>query len=321
MIGRRPRARQVVLTGALAVICVAAAAGRAAAYVRYKTDSGMPFYWPQTCVPVTAYPNDLTDMTPDQTMHASSAAAATWSGGADQECTYLQVQVGNSSAPTPTARYDSRNSVIFRHDSWCKSSDPVGTCNYDPAALAITSVFVNTRDGKIRDGDIEVNAKYFVWTDLDIEPVAHGKQDLQNALTHEMGHLIGLDHTCYGTPTPPLDGSGNVATDSNGVLIPSCDKASDAVRATTMFASAMPGDVSKRTLAADDQQAVCDIYPKAQDPMVCPAASPSTDPGCACALARRGNGGGAGDGALLAGGGLAVALLGWRRRRRPGDER
>ena len=37
-----------------------------------------------------------------------------------------------------------------------------------------------------------------------------------------------------------------------------------------MFASALPGDTAKRTLAPDDKQAVCDIYPIASDPMLCP---------------------------------------------------
>ena len=36
-----------------------------------------------------------------------------------------------------------------------------------------------------------------------------------------------------------------------------------------MFPSAESGDVDKRTLAPDDQRAVCEIYPAADDPNVC----------------------------------------------------
>src|SRR4051812_27799060 len=180
---------------ALGVVAGAALVPRpAAAYVRYVTDAGIPFYWAQDCVPVTAYPNDLTDMTPDQTLAAATGAAAAWSGNA---CTYLAINVTASTDPTPPARYDARNSVVFHRDVWCNPDPATARCRFDPAALAITSVFVNTKDGKIRDGDIEVNAKYFVWTDVDTDQDPNGKQDLQNALTHEMGHLIGLDHTCY----------------------------------------------------------------------------------------------------------------------------
>jgi len=104
---------------------------------------------------------------------------------------------------TPVARYDYKNSLVFRTTTWCAPSDAAGTCSYDAAALAITSVFVNKKDGHIRDADIEVNSKNFIWTDLDIDPTAHGKQDLQNALAHEMGHLVGLDHTCVPAGVEP----------------------------------------------------------------------------------------------------------------------
>jgi len=89
-----------------------------------------------------------------------------------------------------------------------------------------------------------------------------------------MGHVIGLDHTCYLQGPPPLDNTGQP--------IPDCANASPDVLATTMFPSANPGDIDKRDLAPDDQQAVCDIYPAAEDPKTC---SPgNTDPGgCSCA--------------------------------------
>jgi MYXO-CTERM domain-containing protein len=108
--------------------------------------------------------------------------------------------------------------------------------------------------GVIVDADIEVNAKNFVWGDVALQPGT--KQDLQSTLTHEMGHLLGFDHTCVmaGAPgAPPLDDMGNP--------VPSCDDASAAVRATTLFPSVTPNDVSKRTLEPDDQRAVCTTYP------------------------------------------------------------
>jgi MYXO-CTERM domain-containing protein len=294
---------------ALGVLASAALAARpAAAYVRYKTDSGIPFYWPQDCVAVTAYPNDLTDMPPDQTMHAAQAAADAWSKAGDA-CTYMTITVTSSSGPTPPAAFDYYNNLVFRAQSWCKSGDPTGMC-YDPSALAITSVFVGIKDGQIRDADIEVNAKYFVWADLDLD-MSKDKQDLQNALTHEMGHLIGLDHTCY-TPNPTMPTPR--PTDNTGQLVPDCSDAPPAVQATTMFASAPAGDTSKRTLAPDDQQAVCDIYPAAQDPMVCPPPGPPlTQSGCQCGAGGPAAGTWAGAGGLLL---AAAALLRARRRKR-----
>jgi hypothetical protein len=184
-----------------------------------------------------------------------------------------------STAPAPNAKYDQRNSLIFRKDSWCRWDDPVGTCSYDPAALAITSVFVSP-DGKIRDGDIEVNARYFVWTDVLSDPNSNGKQDLQNALTHEMGHLIGLDHTCIVPGGPTVDQYGHPLVDNTGAPVPDCADANQAVKDSTMFPSATPGDTTKRTLSSDDSQAVCDIYPVAQDPKMCPGPNPPASSGC-----------------------------------------
>jgi MYXO-CTERM domain-containing protein len=85
--------------------------------------------------------------------------------------------------------------------------------------------------------------------------------DLRNTLTHEVGHFVGLAH----------------ARDP----------------AATMDASTQMREVEKRTLAADDVDGVCAIYP-AED-----------DGGCGC-----GSGGAAGALALL------VAALALRRPRR-----
>jgi MYXO-CTERM domain-containing protein len=285
--------------------------GRAHAFVRYKTESTMVgFYWPQSWVPVTAYPLSIKDargemeMTSDQILAAATAAGDSWSK-AQNDCTYLQINLGSSTAAAPAAKYDARNSLVFRTTTWCPS-DPAAAC-YDPAALAITSVFVNKKDGKIRDADIEVNAKNFVWADLDVEPSAQGKQDLQNALAHEMGHLIGLDHTCVPAGTPPP-----IPVDNDGNEVPDCETAPQAVRETTMFASAIPGDKEKRTLAPDDIAAVCAIYPVANDPMIYITGNEDTS-ACACAL----DGDGRGAGAVVPILGMLAALV-LRRRARGG---
>jgi len=168
-------------------------------------------------------------------------------------------------------------------------------------------VSASTSTGLIKDADIEVNAFNFRWADLVMHPdlAAPGMtvHDQQNALTHEMGHLIGLDHTCYLQPPAPLDNNGNP--------IPYCADAPPEVLATTMFPSANPGDIDKRTLAPDDQQAVCDIYPAAMDPMNCAPVSQIEPTGCNCATAA---------GATAPGAALtmvaAVALLAVRARSR-----
>jgi MYXO-CTERM domain-containing protein len=305
---------RAALAGVVLGVVMLASVGRAQAYVRYRTEETMVnFYWPQTWVPVSVYPDSMQvngkmEMTPEQILAASTAAADVWSD-VQNPCTYLRINVASSSAATPVARYDGRNALVFRTTSWCAPTDKPGMCSYDAAALAITSVFVNKKDGRIRDADIEVNSLNFIWTDLDTEPDPVGKQDLQNALAHEMGHLIGLDHTCVTAD------SGEVKIDNLGQPAPVCETAPQAVKETTMFASATPGDVGKRTLAPDDKLAVCEIYPLADDPKVYKT-YPDEETGCACAVDGAG-GAGRGAGVLVALVGV-VASLALRRRGRSG---
>jgi hypothetical protein len=300
---------------ALAALALSLGAGRPAeAYVRYKTASGLDFYWPQTCVPVSVYPasmmgaNGNMEMTPDEIVHAATAAAAAW-GASMNACTFLQINVTESTDPTPRAGLDYTNNIVFRVTSWCPTSGPC----YPDAALAITSVFVNKKNGQIIDGDIEINVKNFAWADLDLDAAVTGDQDLQNALTHEMGHLVGLDHTCF-VPSLPKPGQppATPAIDNSGNPVPYCDDAPADVQATTMFASAIPGDKAKRTLAPDDIAGVCDIYPLGADPMFCPVKDVAP-PDSGCSFGASGRGGG---GAALAALG-AFVLAARRRRGRP----
>ncbi len=236
----------------------------AQAFVRYYTETGAPFYWAQATVPLTAYLRDFNQptMTADQVAGAVTAAAAAWSEG-QNACTYMTLEPATSNDPAPRAANDAHNALIFRNSNWCQLA-PDGSCEieYDASALAFTWDTANKMTGQIYDADIEVNLVDFSWADVVADPTAVEDMDLQNALTHEMGHFIGLDHTCYD----PLSPNSNRPLDNNGMTIPACDLASPDVQATTMYPSAMPGDTQKRTLAPDDQNGVCSIYPVGKRP-------------------------------------------------------
>jgi uncharacterized protein (TIGR03382 family) len=296
---------------ALAVVAAAVLLGRslpAEAFVRYLTDDNAPFFWAQATVPITGYANDFTQtsMTTDQVGNALSGAAAAWSQETNS-CTYLELVPALSTAQTPLAVNDGHNSLIFHNSLWCHVAAD-GKCNidYDASALAVTTDTANTRTGQILDADVEVNLVDYQWADLVADPELSSDMDLQNALTHELGHLIGLDHTCYD---PLSSTTGIRPDDNNGQQIPDCVTASPDVQATTMFPSAMPGDTQKRTLAPDDMNAVCTIYPVDDPP---PPPGTGVNGGCeGCAAA--GGPGGSGTAATL---GLLAAVLVARRRPR-----
>jgi hypothetical protein len=305
------RARIAIAAGAAAA-CLLAAGGQARAYVRYRTETGQPFAWSSTCLGIIAYPAGLADMMPaDQVIAAATAAGDAWSAG-QVTGTALDIQVAATDGPPPAAAHDGQNSLLFRSDGWCGAGNTTDTCTYDPAALALTTVFARKSTGEMLDADIEVNATFFSWGDLDIGTPAADVHDLQNALTHEVGHFIGLDHPCVlpgSTTTRPLDNLGNP--------VPDCDVAPPAVMESTMFPSSMAGDLSKRTLAPDDELAAREIYPAvAGAPAVCAPPEPHlTGPsGCAVSGAVAPTPGGL---AFLAGA-LALGAARARARRRKG---
>ena len=304
---RRGTGRASTVALAVAAALLVGRSRPAEAFVRYLTDDNAPFFWAQTTVPITGYSNDFTQtsMTIDQVDRAVQGAAAAWSKEANS-CTYLELVPALSTAATPLAVNDGHNSLIFHNTIWCHVGAD-GNCNvaYDNSALAVTTDTANTRTGQIYDADVEVNLVDYQWADLVEDPALTNDMDLQNALTHELGHLIGLDHTCFDAFAST---SGVRPHDNADQPLPDCATASVDVQGTTMFPSAQPGDTQKRTLAPDDVNALCTIYDVNAPP---PPPGTGVNGGCNCRAAGR-----PGDTGAAATFGLLAAVLSARRRRR-----
>lgn len=297
---------------------MAAGAGRAEAFVRARDNVGNAVYWQTTCPQATIYLNGFGGkpggLPVDQAVKSIAAAAHAWGPDA-VTCPgttdgHPQLEITTTLAPVdakpPTIAWDSRNAIVIRTEAWAKSGDSsIDGYNFD--ALAVTTV-TSRGDGHIVDADIEVNAVNKTWIDLDPGvSVTAGQSsfepsDLQNTLTHEFGHFLGLDHTCFN-PQP-----GKVwPVDDEGQKVPDCQDAPSAVAMTVMFDSARSLETSKRFLSDDDKRAICAI--SASSPWSCDLDQPAD--GCAVAPTRPGWGA-RGAGALA---GFATLVMFAARRR------
>ncbi|HZA13855.1 MAG TPA: myxosortase-dependent metalloprotease, MXAN_2677/MXAN_2678 family [Myxococcaceae bacterium] len=130
------------------------------------------------------------------------------------------------------------NSCYNKYDCW---GGRTGT-------LALTTTTYDLDTGHIHDTDIEANDLFFFFTTVDA-PQCGGSpsascvsSDVQNTMTHELGHALGLDHA-------PETFS-------------------------TMFATADKGEIAKRQIDSDSARYLCEAYPYSGIPLDCVALRP-----------------------------------------------
>ena len=301
--------------GAASICLGLAAAGPANAYVRYETQSGNPFSWRTQTVDIVGYPHGLPSMPVEQITAALQASVSAWSTEDPDNavCSYLKLSLTMKPESTvpPAAVNDGDNTIAIRDGDWesiCSTTKQGKKVCHLPGELALTTVW-SRACGEIVEADVEVNAKDFSWADLSATNNP-GLQDLQNAVTHEVGHFIGLDHTCLLGALVDSTGAPIEPVDNTGAKVPFCSSTdlTPAERDATMYPSAQPGDVTKRSLSADDRQGLCEIYPKGTTPAHCGLGSG----GGACTVAPEPGGHRRGGGhwlaAIAAGAGIGAAV-------------
>lgn len=309
---RRPLAVMFAATGALATLGLSA---RAEAYCRTKAcdtepsygdiwdeeaqptecvrnaqgcyEQGAPLFWPSTCLSFAVQragskTSEIDYETADAIIEAAFVKWNTVDCGGAQP-SFRFVNKGAVDCRKAEYNQEAGNANIFMfRDDDWPYENQIDT-------LALTTVTYNVETAEIYDSDVEVNTAQALFTTTDVPPEKGA--DLDAVITHEIGHFLGLAH-------------------------------SEVNAATMRGIGYQLGTTGLRTLADDDIQGVCEIYPPGEK--IGSECAPrhgftgecgEVDEGCAVRGTRRGS-----TGAAFAAAMMGLGLMVRRIRRAAGTE-
>ena len=279
-----------VSAGAAAALVIAIPLA-ALGFIRATAQTGACLYWLGRDVPWHLSIDGNGAATPDVPFESALTAVQksfhTWEA---QSCADIKFRYQGTTQRIDTgydpAATNNLNLVVFRR-TLCGKSVPstadgkpnpcfaAGTCgdqfncwSHDSKVIALTTTHFDARTGVTKAASIELNdtgshdGNDFTFSTADGPKCLEGqtgkcvKWDIQNTLTHEAGHFLGLDH---------------VPNDADAVMFP-----------TSEF-----GEVKKRALSEDDIAGLCTLYPKGEATNLCPANAPPVSAvpastGCQC---------------------------------------
>ena len=198
-----------------------------ASYTLQRAASGDVVHWEESCFYYSLHKDGAPGLDFQAVREAIRASFDQWE---DVPCSYFLIEQTKPATCGKIGFYQNKgnnNLVVWRTSDWHVDEFHV------PNAMALTTLSYDDNTGQVLDADLEFNAEEFAFGlngELD-------KADIMNTATHEIGHMLGLDHTD--------------------------------VEAATMNLSALPGDIDKRTLEQDDIDGLCALYPLKEDPDVC----------------------------------------------------
>lgn len=170
-----PRVKRAAVAIAVAVL---ACAGLARAYVRIVVD-GVALAWSAPELSWNLHAAGSADVTDGSHSVAVEKAFQSWESVAG---TALRFTRGPDLAVGP----DGAGHVVMFDESNETGYFPLGT-----GIVALTPISYELGSGRILDADVVFNARDYAWS-TDGTP---GTFDVQDVLTHEIGHFIGLDHS------------------------------------------------------------------------------------------------------------------------------
>lgn len=186
--------------------------------------SGTALHWQRSCISYSLVERRRARPDFEDVRDAVDRAFQTWSAvqcdGAPVDLSLGQTEaLSRCETPQHASRGGNTNSIIFVED-WAERGLPSD-------AFGLTLIWHSPESGEIFDADMQVNETMGELTICDGRCAA-GQVDLENVVTHEAGHFLGLGHT----PIPTA----------------------------AMYGESRAGEIRKRYLNDDDRAGICAIF-------------------------------------------------------------
>ncbi len=229
-------------TAPLLALALLFSSGAARAFQRSRhSEDGACLWWDTRLVTVYLHEDCSVDVPRQNCENAVWIALDAWN---QPTCSDFRFVSGGTTTRTDVGFdednwNDNINLIIWHESAWIHEAE----------AIAMTTTTYDTQNGKIVDSDVELNGRDYTFTTAESAQVL---VDICNALAHEAGHMLGLDHS----------------SDSD----------------TTMYGYAPQGETKKCDLSQDDIDGLCHVYPAGRETPPTPGYKPPVDDsGCVCA--------------------------------------
>lgn len=242
-------------------------------YVRTTSErSGKPLFWGVRCIPMQPDARGSQDLPLGLFQQTLAQAARNWTSQTSR-CSSLVI-FGVEADGVVTTGADDHHIVTFVEDEWTDNGGIV-------AKTLVWHIDApgKPNDGLIVDADIKLNGYQYTFITDAATPARPNTDvaDLEGTLTHELGHVMGLNHTCW-------DESGAQPYDDQGGPVLKCANQGDlpaSVTEATMYPYTQPpGTTRMRHVTDDDARGICGPYPSGSNA----ACFARLQGGCACEL-------------------------------------